>query len=98
MAKNIVLNQPFDSLQDFVTRARPNRGMVVSLAEARALDCFAEVKKIRSTEEIMEFYDSLVEERNRLEKEQKKESKAKYKVKSPMLMQKKNKTDNLINF
>jgi DNA polymerase III alpha subunit len=84
-SKSIVDNQPYDDLFDLANRARPNRGLIESLAQANALDCFNEVKN-KSVEEIMELWDSAVDKRNALEKEAKKAAKQKYKVLSPMQM------------
>ena len=84
LAKTVVLNQPFDSMTDFVKRARPNRGLVAALAEGRAFDCFSEIKRINSTEEIMELYDALSDEQKKQDKIAAKEAKMKYKSLSPM--------------
>jgi DNA polymerase-3 subunit alpha len=82
MAQTIVEHQPFENLKDMVWRARPNRGMVEHLAEGGALDCFTDAS--RNTDELMTYYDSLVDERNQDEKRKKREEKMKYKVLSPM--------------
>jgi DNA polymerase-3 subunit alpha len=85
LAKTIVINQPFDSLRDFIFRSNPNRGLVVALATGGALGCFSEVKRFgNDIEEIMELYDSLVEEKKTHEKKLLKEAKLKYKSLSPM--------------
>jgi DNA polymerase-3 subunit alpha len=94
VSKTIVLHQPFDSMWDFVIRARPNRGMVESLADSGALDCFVEVRKMHDTIEIMDYYDKLVEERNNADKKAAKEARMKYKVLSPMNIGASSKTQN----
>jgi DNA polymerase-3 subunit alpha len=80
MAQAIVDAQPFTSLMDMAVRARPNRGMVQSLAEGGALHCFPQAAK--ASDEVMELYDEIVEERNREEKRQQKEAKKSYRVDS----------------
>lgn len=82
-SKSIVDNQPYEDLMDLAVRARPNRGLIESLAQAYALDCFSETKKL-TVEQTMELWDSIVEKRNYLDKEAKKAAKQKYKVISPM--------------
>jgi len=82
MAQTIVEHQPFENLKDMVWRSRPNRGMVEHLAEGGALECFSDAR--RPTEELMIFYDELVNERLQDEKRRKREEKQRYKVLSPM--------------
>jgi DNA polymerase III alpha subunit len=82
-SKSIVDNQPYDNLEDLALRARPNRGMIESLAHHNALDCFSDVMN-KSVEQIMEMWDSAVDKRNQQEKEAKRLAKQKYKVISPM--------------
>lgn len=103
-AKSVVAHQPFESLEDFVVRARPNRGMVVSLVDANALDCFPDVKNMQDNTEIMDYFDSLVTARNKNEKQAVKEAKMKYKVLTPMAAMKQkmdeikeNKSEKLLN-
>lgn len=93
LAKSIVANQPFESLQDLCDRARPNRGMVSSLAGGGALDCFDETKRFNTVEELMQHYDMLVVERKKKDKQAEKERKQKFKTISPMLINKNNNED-----
>lgn len=101
MAQTIVVNQPFESVEDMVTRARPNRGMVKALIEGGALSCFPELAKIYGNEAIMEYYDSLVAERNYKEKQEakrkreaEKQANKKYTVISPLQALREKKNDN----
>ena len=65
-AKEIVDNQPYESLKDFCYRARPNRGIVEALSKKTALDCLPDLDC--SEEEFMALWDNLVLERNNVEK------------------------------
>jgi DNA polymerase III alpha subunit len=82
-SKTIVDNQPYDDFMDLAVRARPNRGLIESLATANALDCFNDLKS-KSLEQIMEIWDSCVDKRNIQDRELKKAAKQKYKVISPL--------------
>lgn len=82
-AKTIVDNQPYEDMMDMANRARPNRGLIESFAHVGALECFREVKG-KPTDEIMEYWDSLIERRTAQEREEKKLAKQKYKVLSPL--------------
>jgi DNA polymerase-3 subunit alpha len=96
-SKSIVDNQPYEDLDDLATRARPNRGMIESLAHANALDCFAGIKN-KSVEQIMEMWDASVDRRNQQEKDAKKAAKLRYKVISPMEQMLSGDDDNLFGF
>jgi DNA polymerase-3 subunit alpha len=96
-SKSIVDNQPYEDLCDLAMRARPNRGMIESLAHANALDCLPGVKS-KSVEQIMEMWDASVDKRNHQEKEAKKAAKQKYKVISPMEQMLSGDDDNLFGF
>ena len=67
-ADDIVNNQPYENLEDFATRARPNRLTVQSLAEACALECLEETHSFTYVEDFMVHWDSIVESRNAKEK------------------------------
>jgi DNA polymerase-3 subunit alpha len=82
-AKTIVDNQPYEDMMDMANRARPNRGLIESFAQAGALECFREVKG-KPVDEIMEYWDNLIERRTAQEREEKKLAKQKYKVLSPL--------------
>jgi DNA polymerase-3 subunit alpha len=82
-AKTIVDNQPYEDMMDMANRARPNRGLIESFAQAGALECFREVKG-KPVDEIMEYWDNLIERRTAQEREDKKLAKQKYKVLSPL--------------
>ncbi len=83
MAEVIASNQPFENLKDMAVKARPNRGMVESLAKGGALSCFPELDG-KEVAEVMEYYDQLVVERNREEKEALRNAKKKFKSTSPL--------------
>jgi DNA polymerase-3 subunit alpha len=91
-AKTIVDNQPYEDMMDVANRARPNRGLIESFAHAGALECFREVKG-KPADEIMEYWDSLIERRIAQEREEKKLAKQKYKVMSPLEQMMKNEED-----
>lgn len=82
LAQTIVEHQPFESLKDMIWRARPNRGMVEHLAVGGALVCFPDAR--RPVDELMAYYDELVNERNQDDKRKKREEKLKYKTLSPL--------------
>jgi DNA polymerase-3 subunit alpha len=90
LAKTIVVNQPFSSLRDLVERAKPNRGLVQSLADGGALSCFSELNRM-DQDDIMNYYDALVDERNKRIKQAEKEAKQGYKVLSPLMARKQKK-------
>ena len=91
-AKSIMENQPYDDLMDLASRARPNRGLIESLAHASALDCFHEVRN-KSVEQIMELWDDVIVRRSAMEKEANRLAKLKYKVVSPLEQMMKNDDD-----
>ena len=56
---DLIKLQPFDSLEDFAERARPNRGMIKALAENGALDCLLQGQKFYDIDSFLEFWDSV---------------------------------------
>lgn len=81
LAQSIVAEQPFKSLMDMAVRARPNKGIVSSLAEGGALDVFPELTKFSGTEGIMECWARVLAERDASEREAARAAKMKYKPK-----------------
>ena len=88
-AKSIMDNQPYDNLMDLASRARPNRGLIESLSQANALDCFSEVRS-KSVDQIMELWDETINRRSQQEKEANRLAKQKYTVISPLEQMMKN--------
>jgi DNA polymerase III alpha subunit len=74
---------------DLASRARPNRGLIESLSQANALDCFSEVRS-KSVDQIMELWDETINRRSQQEKEANRLAKQKYTVISPLEQMMKN--------
>ena len=83
---DLIKLQPFESLEDFATRARPNRGMVKALAENGALDCLLQGQKFYDIDSFLEFWDTVVEKRNELEKQKLRDSKRKFVSAAPEIL------------
>ena len=67
-AIDIVQHQPFEDCKDLAYRARPNRGMVAFLAEHDALSCLPDTLQFDVVEDFMEYWDNIVAERTKEEK------------------------------
>ena len=67
-AIDIVQHQPYEDCKDLAYRARPNRGMVAFLAEHDALSCLPDTLQFEVVEDFLEYWDNIVAERNREEK------------------------------
>jgi DNA polymerase III alpha subunit len=66
---DIVESQPYESIKDFCYRARPNRGTVAALAEANALCCLADAEEFEYVEDFLVYWDQLVLDRSKEEKQ-----------------------------
>jgi DNA polymerase-3 subunit alpha len=66
---DIVESQPYESIKDFCYRARPNRGTVAALAEANALSCLADAEEFEYVEDFLVYWDQLVLDRSKEEKQ-----------------------------
>lgn len=78
LAKIIVEHKPYTDLRDLCFRAKPNRGIIESLAAGGALSCLEDVHQL-DTHEIMEMWDNLVLERKKYEKANRSSSKQNFK-------------------
>ena len=67
-AIDIVQHQPYEDCKDLAYRARPNRGMVAFLAEQDALCCLPDTMQFEVVEDFLEYWDNIVAERNKEEK------------------------------
>jgi DNA polymerase-3 subunit alpha len=67
-AIDIVQHQPYEDCKDLAYRARPNRGMVAFLAEQDALCCLPDTLQFEVVEDFLEYWDNIVAERNKEEK------------------------------
>ena len=67
-AEDIVKFQPFEDSKDLCFRARPNKGMIFALAKEGALDCLPDSRNFEFVHEFMEYWDQLVEERTKEER------------------------------
>jgi DNA polymerase-3 subunit alpha len=76
--EDLIKMQPFDDIDDFATRARPNRGMVKALAENGALDCLLTGKSFHDIDSFLEYWDEIVEKRNQIEKQKIRDAKRKF--------------------
>jgi DNA polymerase-3 subunit alpha len=65
----IVESQPYENIKDFCYRARPNRGTVAALAEANALSCLQDADEFEYVEDFLVYWDQLVLDRSREEKQ-----------------------------
>jgi DNA polymerase-3 subunit alpha len=68
-AEDIIAHQPYDSLEDFAERARPNKMLVSALAEASALDVLSDVLQFDYLEDFLEHWESIVANRNERDKQ-----------------------------
>jgi DNA polymerase-3 subunit alpha len=67
-AEDIINGQPYESLEDLAIRARPNRMTISALAENSALNCLPDIAQFEFLEDFMEYWDNLVAERTKNEK------------------------------
>jgi DNA polymerase-3 subunit alpha len=67
-AEDIVNHQPFEDCKDLCLRARPNKGMIFALAKEGALDCLPDSRTFEFVHEFMEYWDELVEDRMKEER------------------------------
>jgi len=84
-AQGIIDAQPYENLKDLVYRARPNAGVIKSLIEADALDCFYELRQ-KEHEDILVIFEDLVVQRTNDDKHAALLAGMKYTSVSPMLM------------
>lgn len=67
-AEEIISGAPYENLVDLAYRARPNRLTVSALAEANALYSLPDTEQFVYLEDLMEYWDEIVLERNKKEK------------------------------
>jgi len=67
-AEEIVVGQPYEDIKDLAYRARPNRQTIQALCEFGALDSLGISEQFTYLEDFMEFWDELVLDRNKEEK------------------------------
>lgn len=61
LARVVADNRPYDSFEDLIIRARPNKTVVKGLTEGNAFKSLDDVKDMEY-DEIMEYYESIVKE------------------------------------
>lgn len=66
-AEDIIAHQPYENLEDFAERARPNKMLVTALAEASALDVLPDVLQFDYLEDFLEHWESIVAKRTERE-------------------------------
>lgn len=70
IADSIVENQPYHELKDLIYKAKPNKGIIVNLAEAGALECLEDCRELDG-DQVLELWQDITSNKNKEEKKQK---------------------------